>query len=68
MKLSTPEEARVIWNEFQPFRFQRSIQLSAPIDAGKVEAAYHNGVLTVTAPKQEHMRPRVIKVRSNGKK
>lgn len=33
--------------------FRRSLQLPATVDAGKIEATYKNGVLTVKLPKSE---------------
>lgn len=38
--------------------------LPAEIDAEKVEAAYANGVLTLTLPKAEAARPRQIVVKA----
>jgi HSP20 family protein len=42
--------------------FQRSITLSAPIDADRAKATYDLGVLTLTLPKAETARPRQIKI------
>lgn len=41
----------------------RSINLPNPIDADKVEATVENGVLTVTVPKAEEVRPKKIEVK-----
>jgi HSP20 family protein len=43
-------------------RFQRSITLTAPVNADKIEASYKDGVLTVTLPKTEEAKPRQIEV------
>jgi HSP20 family protein len=34
-------------------RFQRSVTLSSAVDAGKVQASYKDGILTVDCPKSE---------------
>ena len=41
--------------------FKRSIPLPSPVDAGKVDAVFHKGVLTVTLPKvvKEESRKRI---------
>lgn len=44
--------------------FFRSFALPKSVDAGKVEARYENGVLTVTLPKREEARPRTISVQT----
>lgn len=43
-------------------QFQRAFSLPDSVDAGKVTAAYDNGVLRVTLPKKEIAKPRSIKV------
>jgi HSP20 family protein len=42
--------------------FRRSFTLPATIDGARVEAAYQDGVLTVTLPRREETRPRQIPV------
>jgi HSP20 family protein len=45
--------------------FQRSLRLPAPVDPGQVQAAFDNGVLTVTIPKDARQaRSRRVQVRS----
>ncbi len=43
--------------------FTRVITLPVEVDADKVEARLHNGVLTITMPKTETARPRKIAVK-----
>ena len=62
LELSQPEDARVVWQEFGPAQFRRQIGLPADVDGDKVQAAYHNGILLLTAPKAEHAKPRTIKI------
>jgi HSP20 family protein len=42
--------------------FRRSFTLPSTVDAGRVSAAYTDGVLTVTLPRREESRPRQIQV------
>ena len=42
--------------------FRRSITLPTRVDASKVNAAYRDGILTVTLPKAEEVRPKQIQV------
>ncbi len=43
-------------------RFQRSVTLPASVKADQVEAAYKDGVLTITVPKAEEAKPKQIQV------
>ena len=45
-------------------RFSRTIQLPFHVEAGKVEAKYERGVLTITLPRAEADKPRKITVKS----
>ena len=45
--------------------FVRSVTLPAHVDPDKVQARFHNGVLTVTLPKAEAARPRKIAVKGS---
>jgi HSP20 family protein len=42
--------------------FRRSFTLPASVDAGKVQANYQDGVLTITLPRREETKPRQIQV------
>jgi HSP20 family protein len=42
--------------------FRRILTLNVPIQAEKAEAAFKDGVLTLTLPKADKVRPKVIKV------
>jgi len=44
--------------------FSRTLTLNVPVEADKAEAAFDNGVLTLTLPKAEETKPKVIKVKS----
>lgn len=43
--------------------YARSFVLPRTVDTSKVEARYENGVLTLTLPKREEAKPRVIEVK-----
>jgi len=45
-------------------RFSRTLQLNIPIDTAKAEATFENGVLNLTLPKSEAVRPKVIPVKT----
>jgi HSP20 family protein len=41
---------------------ERSVSLPDQVDAGKIEAKYEDGVLYVTLPKREEVKPREIEI------
>jgi HSP20 family protein len=59
---ATPEGAKSVWQEWGPTSFRRQIQLPAGFDAEGCQATYKDGVLTVTVPKPEQIKPKAIKV------
>jgi HSP20 family protein len=46
----------------ESFSFSRAVSIADEVDAGKVNATYENGVLTVTLPKREDAKPKKISV------
>ena len=66
LKFQAPEGANMIWQEFTPVKFRRSLRLGSAVDPTKVEATYKNGILFVTMPKAEHARPRQVQVQLGG--
>jgi HSP20 family protein len=46
-------------------RFQRVVSLPSEVDAEKIKAAYNDGILTVTLPKSEKVKPRQIPINVN---
>jgi HSP20 family protein len=44
--------------------FSRSLTLNIPVQADQAEAVFDRGVLTLTIPKAEEVRPKLIKVKS----
>ncbi len=43
-------------------KFRRSVSLPTRVDANNVSASYKDGVLTVTLPKAEEVKPKQIQV------
>ena len=43
-------------------KFERTLQLATPVQTDKVKATYRDGVLEVTLPKVEEVKPREIKI------
>lgn len=46
-------------------RFQRSLKLPKPVDAGKIKAVYKDGILTISMAKAEEAKPRKIEVKAS---
>lgn len=44
--------------------FSRSLRFPVPVNANKIEAAYENGVLTLTVPKAEEVKPKRIEIKA----
>jgi HSP20 family protein len=43
-------------------KFQRSFTLPVPVQNDKVKAAYKDGILTITLPKKEEVKPKEISI------
>jgi HSP20 family protein len=52
-------------NGEESFNVTRSVAIPEAVQADKVSAAYENGMLTVTLPKQEQVKPRKINISVN---
>jgi len=55
-------KAELLYRESQPADFRRVFELDPAIDAGKIRAQMHQGVLTLDLPKAEAVKPRRISV------
>ena len=44
-------------------RFERALSVSTPVQVDKAEAVFNNGVLTLTLPKAEEVKPKQITVK-----
>lgn len=58
------ENTNYIFQERAYGSFIRTLQLNVPIEADKAEAQFDNGLLTLTLPKAEAIKPRTIKVQT----
>ncbi|MGA9821148.1 MAG: Hsp20/alpha crystallin family protein [Desulfobaccales bacterium] len=47
--------------------FSRSLALPAAVNAEKIEAKYEKGVLTITCPKKEPVKPKTIEIKTASK-
>jgi HSP20 family protein len=61
------KEEHFIHQERRYGSFCRSLTIPMPVVAGKAEAEFENGVLTLTLPKAEEAKPKAIKVKAKGK-
>ncbi|MBX3086556.1 MAG: Hsp20/alpha crystallin family protein [Anaerolineae bacterium] len=59
------EEKNHLIRERVTGKFERTLTVSTPIDPAKVEATFENGVLTLTLPKAEAVKPRQITIKAN---
>ncbi len=59
------EEVSFLLQERRYGPFARSIELGSAIQPEKAEASFKDGVLTLTIPKAEEAKPRVIKVKTS---
>lgn len=59
------KEERYLLRERRYGSFTRSITLPNQVDASKIEASYDDGVLTLTLPKAEEMKPRRIQIQNH---
>ncbi len=62
LKQSVTEKGNWIMQERYHGAFRRILTLNVPIQSEKAEASFKDGVLTLTLPKADKVRPRVIKV------
>jgi HSP20 family protein len=44
--------------------FARRLSFNVPVDADRIEAHFHNGLLTLTIPKAEAIKPKQIKIQA----
>jgi HSP20 family protein len=55
-------EGTLIHHESRPENFRRTFELDPSIDADKISAKIKQGLVTLTLPKAEHVKPRKITV------
>lgn len=64
-KVAPRYEGELLYGEYEIGDFHRSFTVGESIDAEKISAEMHNGVLTVHLPKSEKVKPRKIEVKTN---
>jgi len=57
-----------IYQEQRYGAFSRSITLPSGLDTDKAEAKFEDGILTLTIPKSEEVKPKSIKIKAKGGK
>ena len=55
-------EGKLIHRESRPENYRRTFELDPSIDADKIGAKIDQGIITLTLPKAEHVKPRKIAV------
>lgn len=55
-------EGTLIHRESRPENFRRTFEIDPSIDANKISAKIEQGLVTLTLPKAEHVKPRKIAV------
>lgn len=60
-----PEDATYLRRERHTSGYSRSVTLPVAVEAGKAQAIFHDGVISLTLPKSEKVRPKTIKVTTN---
>ena len=55
-------EGTLVHHESRPENFRRTFELDPSIDANKISARIEQGLVTLTLPKAEHVKPRKIAV------
>jgi HSP20 family protein len=63
---ATGNEHKYLLRERPTGRFERTLTINTPIDQNKVEAQFADGVLTLTLPKAEAVKPRQITIKPAG--
>jgi HSP20 family protein len=56
-------QGTVLYRESEPTDYRRVFELDPAIDSGKISAEMRQGVLTLSLPKAERVKPRKIEIR-----
>ncbi len=57
------ENVEYLFQERPYGAFARTLTLNVPVQSDKAEAVFENGVLTLTLPKAEETKPKIIKIK-----
>jgi HSP20 family molecular chaperone IbpA len=63
LDLTKYQGVRPLYTEYNVGHYARSFQLSSKIDQANIAAALNDGVLSLTLPKVQEAKPRVINIR-----
>lgn len=58
-----PDVTKVLHREIEYEPFSRTIKLPHPVDVAKISAELTNGILKISLPKAEEIRPRTIEIK-----
>jgi HSP20 family protein len=61
-RVSSAKEEGLYRGERWYGKFERNLTLPYPVQTDKVKATYRDGVLTITLPKAEELKPKAIKI------
>jgi HSP20 family protein len=61
---AAPEATEFIKRELYHGAFARRLNFNVPVDADRIEAHFHNGLLSLTIPKAEAVKPKQIKIQA----
>lgn len=64
VEVNTPENGSWLWRGIPAGEFYETFTLPVEVDGDKTEASYTSGILSITLPKAEHVRPKTIKVQA----
>lgn len=59
---AAPENSEFLTRELYHGSFVRRLTFNVPVDADRIEATFHNGLLTLSVPKAEAVKPKQIKI------
>lgn len=62
LALQMPDGIESLYADVRATHYQRAFTLSSELDTSKINASLTNGLLTVTIPKREEVRPRKIEI------
>ena len=58
------EETEYVKRELYHGAFERTLTFNVPVEVDSIEAVFENGLLTLTVPKAEAVRPKEIKIQA----
>jgi len=62
--IDVPGEVESLYADVRATHYRRSFTLSGELDTGRIEASLKDGLLSVSIPKREELRPRRIEIKA----